>query len=102
MNGQLFPFALQALVPWTALLAKEEDLPAEDNPAGSSKKEQAIEILALVIHHPATLGLSKDKAARLLGELEAELPPEVVAAAQERGKTRQLEEVVGEILEKND
>lgn len=64
-----------------------------------AKPEKALEILALVVHHQATWQVYKDKATRLLAELKVELPPEVVAAAQERGKTRKLEEVVAEILE---
>jgi hypothetical protein len=37
-------------------------------------------------------------AAPLVAELEAELPPDVVAAAQERGRARDLEATVAELL----
>ena len=48
--------------------------------------------------HPATSQVYKDMTARLLAELEAELPPEIFVATQARGQSRRLEEVVVEIL----
>ena len=42
--------------------------------------------------------LYKDKATRLLAELEAALPPEVVAAARERGRTQTVAEMVAKIV----
>ncbi|MBI5830629.1 MAG: tetratricopeptide repeat protein [Chloroflexi bacterium] len=60
--------------------------------------ERAAEAAALVIHHPAANRETKDRAEKLLVELEAQLPAPVMAAAQERGRARQLEEVVAEIL----
>ncbi|MCI0529446.1 MAG: hypothetical protein L0Y56_18560, partial [Nitrospira sp.] len=98
MNARLFAWVSRVLVSWATLLTKEGTFPVEDSPAGREKKEQAVELLTLALHHPATWQIHKDKAVYLLAELEAELPPEVVAAAQERGKARQLEEVVAEIL----
>jgi hypothetical protein len=93
---------------WAILLVKESKLSFGDDSSQEgtfskeAKLEKALEILALVVQHRATWQVYKDKAARLLAELETGLPPEVVAAAQERGKTRTLEEVVAEILERND
>lgn len=99
---------LNALAIWAGLLAKESKrLVGGDSFRGGAiskeaKQAKALEILALVVHHRAAWQVFKDKATRLLAELKVELPPEVAAAAQERGKTRKLEEIVAEILEKSD
>jgi hypothetical protein len=62
-------------------------------------KARAVELLALVLSHPASSHEVKEKAQHLLAELEAALLlPEVLAAAQARGRARTLEEVVGELL----
>jgi tetratricopeptide (TPR) repeat protein len=98
------PIALDALVSWATLLKEEAnrrgaDVPAsQESPANQEQKQQAVEILSLVLNHPATVQPYKDKAARLLAELEAELPPEVVAAAREQGQARTVEEVVAQIV----
>jgi len=63
--------------------------------------EQAAELLGLVLHHPATHQMDRDRAQRLLSELESELSSEVLAAATARGRERDLDEVVAEILEHN-
>lgn len=88
---------LYTLLRWATLLAKESAGLDEGSPLSEAKKAQAVELLTLVRDHPASLQVLKDRAARLLAELEAELPPEV-AAARERGKTRPLAEVVTEII----
>ena len=49
-------------------------------------------------HHPVSTQETKDKAARLLAELESHLPSPVSAAARVRGQNRSLETVVAEIL----
>jgi hypothetical protein len=54
--------------------------------------------LSLVLNHPATVQLYKDKAARLLAELEAELPPEVVVAAWGQGQAETVGEVVAKVV----
>lgn len=81
------PIALEALVSWATLLKQE---------ANHEQKQQAVEILSLALNHPATAQRYKEKAARLLAELEAELPPEVVVAARAQGQA----ETVGEVLAK--
>jgi predicted ATPase len=98
MSTQRFPFALDALGVWATVLAREEALLEAGGPGGEGKKARAVELLALVLHHPASWQVFKDSAAQLLAELEAELPPGVVAAALERGKARKLEDVVAKIL----
>lgn len=55
-------------------------------------------ILKLVLHHPMSWQLAKDQAELLADELKAELPPDDVATAQERGKARELESTVSELL----
>lgn len=89
---------LYTLLRWATLLAKESAGLDEGSPLSEAKKAQAVELLTLVRDHPASLQVLKDRAARLLAELEAGLPPEVVTAAKERGKSRPLVEVVMEIV----
>jgi tetratricopeptide (TPR) repeat protein len=63
-------------------------------------RERAIELLTLVIKQPASRqsrfgeGLIQDNAQDLLDELERDMLPETFAAAVERGKVLQLDEVV--------
>jgi tetratricopeptide (TPR) repeat protein len=83
---------------FATLLVKESHGAASPELFDPQKKTKALELLALVIGHPAPWQPIKDRAARLLAELEADLPPEVVAAAQERGKSRPLVEVVAELV----
>ena len=87
-----------ALLYLGTLWVKEGDAAGVTEPIKLQKKTQALELFSLVRHHPATWQIFKDRAARLQAELEADLPREVVAAAQERGKTRQLAEVVAELV----
>ncbi|MBI4315223.1 MAG: tetratricopeptide repeat protein [Chloroflexi bacterium] len=78
---------LFGLVSAAVLLARQEE------------RGRAAEVAALVCHHAAANRETKDRAEKLLVELEAQLPAPVMAAAQERGRARQLEEVVAEILQ---
>jgi tetratricopeptide (TPR) repeat protein len=95
-EGQITPIALDALVGLATLLHLK--------PTGETEadlvyqKEQVVELLALVLSHSASSHTIKDRAQRLLAELKAELPPQVLATAQGRGRARKLEEVVAEIL----
>jgi xanthosine utilization system XapX-like protein len=66
--------------------------------AGEGKKEWAAELLALVLGHPYTWQWTKDRAAPLVAELEAELSPDRLRAAQERGRARDLDATAGELL----
>jgi tetratricopeptide (TPR) repeat protein len=59
---------------------------------------RAAELLAFVVAHPATAHRVRQPMARLLAELEAELPAEQFAAAAARGRARELDEVVAEIV----
>jgi tetratricopeptide (TPR) repeat protein len=66
--------------------------------------EQAVELLALVIQHPSSQsprifeGPIRESAEELLAQLEDELPTETIAAAVERGRALDLDEVVGDLL----
>ncbi|MBI5290617.1 MAG: tetratricopeptide repeat protein, partial [Chloroflexi bacterium] len=66
--------------------------------AGQEERERAVEVAALVLHHGAANHETKGRADQLLVQLEAHLSAPIIAAAQERGRARQLEEVVAEIL----
>jgi tetratricopeptide (TPR) repeat protein len=78
--------------------------------AAEGQLEQAAELLALVLQHPASdqsrialeTGLIRDSAQDLLATLEAELSPEAYAAALERGQALELDEVVEAILRGQD
>ena len=59
--------------------------------------EQAIELLALALHHPASEYETRGKASRLLDKLASRLPAELAAAAQERGQLKILETVITEL-----
>jgi tetratricopeptide (TPR) repeat protein len=64
-----------------------------------AKEERALELLALIMSHRSSWQMAKDKAAPLITELEAKLPHEVVAQARERGRARDLEKTVQELLD---
>jgi len=66
--------------------------------ATEGEPERATELLGLVLQHPSTAQITKDRTRELLSELESELPPEAFAKAMERGRSRGLEEVAAEIL----
>jgi predicted ATPase len=86
MTDRLTAEALYTLAGVAVLLAAEGD------------REGGLELLGLVLHHPASAQWTRDRAETLLADVEAELPPEVVAAAQERGRARGLEATVAELL----
>jgi tetratricopeptide (TPR) repeat protein len=69
--------------------------------AAEGKPEQALELFGLVLNHPATDLITEELARSLLANLEAELPPEVVAAGLERGESLDLETVIKELLEES-
>jgi predicted ATPase len=103
-----FHTVLDVLVNWAALLVKESDvhstitLPSEEMWAKFAKKIQAVNILTLATDHLATWQHVRDKAAKLLKRLEAELAgaseAEAYQSARARGEALKLEEVVQELL----
>jgi tetratricopeptide (TPR) repeat protein len=80
------PAALSALVGVASLLAKE------------GNGNLAAELLALALHSPATRQIDRDRAQRLLAELESELPPDAVGVAAARGQARDVEATASQIL----
>ena len=66
--------------------------------------EQAAELLALVIQHPASYhsrmheGRIRDSAKVLLTKLEVDLPPETYAAALVCGRVSELDELIDDLL----
>ena len=70
--------------------------------------EGAVELLALIVQHPASHqtrlfdGLIRDSAEDLLANLDDDLPQESYAAAFERGRSLELEDVLAALLEAND
>jgi predicted ATPase/DNA-binding SARP family transcriptional activator len=80
------PLALLTLVGIARLLLAE------------GEPETASELLALVLHHPASWQWAKDRAAPLIAELKAQLSPDALAAAQERGRARGLEATVADLV----
>jgi tetratricopeptide (TPR) repeat protein len=95
-EAQLAPVALNTLVGLATLLSHQ---PAgETEPGLATMQERALELLALVLSHPASGQEAKDKAQRLLAEIETKLPLQMMAIAQKRGQARKLDEVVAEVL----
>jgi len=80
------PTALKSLVGWVHLLRHAGDW------------KQGLELLALVLHHPAAVQALKEEAQGLIEELAVDLSPETVAAATARGQASELDEVVARIL----
>ncbi|MDX1521304.1 MAG: BTAD domain-containing putative transcriptional regulator [Anaerolineae bacterium] len=75
--------------------------------AAQGNKAEAVELLAVVLHHPlSNLPLLlrtedsalKEAATRLLATLEVELDPDVYGAAWSQGRIRHLEEIVAGFL----
>ena len=66
--------------------------------ACQGEKERALELLSLIMNHRMSWQVVKDQARLLAVELEAELSPDVAAAAQERGRARDLKATVAELL----
>jgi len=70
--------------------------------AYEGQKEQAVELYALVLRYPwaANSQWWEDVVGKRIAAVAATLPPEVVAVAQARGRARDLQATVRELLEK--
>ncbi len=64
----------------------------------TGRAEQALELLALVRHHPASDRETQDRAARALIRYQADVSPDLLAAATGRGETLELDRVARRIL----
>jgi diguanylate cyclase (GGDEF)-like protein len=60
---------------------------------------QAVEMLTLAVYHPACNQRTRERAASLLSRLEADLPVEAVAVAEERGRHSQLDDAIRDLLD---
>jgi hypothetical protein len=96
-DAQIIDHTTIALFYFARLLAKESDLAEVTEPIKLQQKARALELLALVTHHPACWQPIKDRARCLQVQLEGELP--IVTTAEMRARDRSLEEVVTEILQ---
>jgi hypothetical protein len=85
LDGSVPMFALPAI----ALLLADQD-----------EVERAVELYALALRYPfvSSSRWFEDIAGRHIASAAAILPPDVVAAAQERGRARDLDETVKELL----
>lgn len=63
-------------------------------------KTGAVELLTHSLHHPESLRSTRNDAEQKLLQLQAEVAPDTFAAAQERGKTFELKQVVQELITK--
>lgn len=68
--------------------------------ADQGEQERAVELYALASRYPfvANSCWFEDVAGSHIAAVAATLPPEVVAAAQDRGRVRDLEATVAELL----
>jgi tetratricopeptide (TPR) repeat protein len=65
--------------------------------AKRGKKEYALELLVMVLNHPASFQETKNRAAQLRAELEAQLTSQQVEATQVQAQAKTLEAVVDEV-----
>ncbi|MCP4544086.1 MAG: tetratricopeptide repeat protein [Chloroflexi bacterium] len=81
------PMALESLAGFAGVLAR------------AGQPERGIELLGLILCQPTLLEDTKVSIAEpILADLRAQLSPDVLEAALERGKTLDLEQVIAEIL----
>ena len=66
--------------------------------AQTRETERAVEIAALAGNHVLSDPFTKRKAKTILSELSVQLPPEIFSAAQERGKSLDVEATAQELL----
>jgi hypothetical protein len=60
--------------------------------------EQALELLLIVLNHPASILETKDRAARLRAELEPQLTPSQIETIQTKAGENTLESAVEDLL----
>jgi len=66
--------------------------------AGEGNQADAVESLALALHHHATYHEDRVRAQELLSELESQMSVAAFSEAVARGQARELEDVVAEIV----
>lgn len=87
MDIHAIPLALDVLIGMAKLMLRD------------NKKQNVLEILAFVLNHPAIDQEGRRKAERLLATIASELATEIIANAQAKGKEKDFQQVVSEILE---
>jgi hypothetical protein len=66
--------------------------------AQTGQLEEALDFVALVLHHPASFQETKERVAELEAELSAALLPEQAQAALARGEACELWDVVADVI----
>ena len=79
-------WALEALIGISRLQAKHGD------------REHALELLLMVLDHPATITGARKRAAQLRAEIESQLTSQQVEGALVRARTKTFEAIVNEVL----
>jgi tetratricopeptide (TPR) repeat protein len=87
----------EALVYYGVLLTSEPVPTPAAQPF--ARQAQALTLFVVAQHCPQTWQVFKEMAARLQTQLEAELPPEIVAAARAHGEQLTLAEAIAEVLQ---
>lgn len=64
----------------------------------AGEAEQAVVLLDLVCRHPTVWQETKDRATKLLTDLQTSLPPEVIATARLQGSTADLRATVARLI----
>ena len=81
------PVALEALVGFASLQVQQGDM------------EHALELLLMALNHPASSHDTRNRAAHLRADLEAQLTRQQIEAAQTRAQAKSFETIVHEVLE---
>jgi hypothetical protein len=97
-EAQIPDNTLNALFYFAMLLVKESVAISVPDSVKSRYTARALELLALIIHHPAAWQAIKDRATSLKVELEAALPADLVTIVKAQRQAKSLEAVVLEIL----
>ncbi len=87
-EGGFTPFALDALAGLASLQAKQGD------------RQHALELLLIVLNHPASLQETQDRADHLRSELEAQFTSTQIEAIQAHAAEKNFEAIVEELLKK--
>lgn len=87
---QTVPMALESLTGIAKLLMKK------------GQKEQSLELLTFILHHPSCQIDTKENIKKSMPELESEFSAQKIKTARKKGKTRKLEEVVEEVMGEHD
>jgi tetratricopeptide (TPR) repeat protein len=79
-------------------LASEAAIIGAAHPASVAQLARALELLALIAHHPAMGHRDQVRARRLIDELQPDLPPDLAEAAIARGQQLHLEANVAAMI----